>query len=259
MEFFKTKGIIIREVEFSEADKILTILTDDLGLITAKANGIKSMKRKELSGAKLFIYGDYILTKKGDFYNLRECNIITFFSNIKDNIESLALGYYILEVSGNMASVNEFEPDILRLTLNTLFALNQNKLNTNILKGAFEMKVSSQLGYAPQTKQQDEISQQSGSAEKIKTLPVKYFFDLLNGIVFDENSQNEMTRNVVPISIPILKSIDYIINSDLKNYLSFTLKEEYIKDFSEICEKFFLLHSGFVPKSLDYMKKIIDL
>jgi DNA repair protein RecO (recombination protein O) len=248
MDFYTAKGIVIREVEFNEADKILTILTDNLGLITAKASGIKSMKRKELSGAKLFIYGDYILTKKGDFYNLKECNIITFFSNIKNDLESLSLGYYILEIAGNMAIEDEFDCNILRLTLNALFALNQNKINQKILKAAFEMKIACEIGYEPQIKQQEEIS------TSINT----YFFDLLNGIIIQDNNQSDMNKNMISLSAPTVKAIQYIISADIKNYLSFNLKDGYIKEFSDICEKFFLLHSGFSPKSLDYLKKITE-
>jgi DNA repair protein RecO (recombination protein O) len=248
MEFYNAKGIIIREVEFNEADKILTILTDNLGLITARASGIKSMKRKDLSGAKLFIYGDYILTKKGDLYNIRECNIISFFSNIKNDLESLSLGYYILEIAGNMAIEEEQDCDILRLTLNTLFSLNQNKLDKKILKAAFEMKMATQIGYEPQI-----------NIPKDSFLEEEYFFDLLNGVITFDDSINNLNKNIIPIKSPNLKAIDFIIKADIKKFLSFNLKDNYIKEFSDICEKFFLLHSGFLPKSLDYLKRITNL
>ena len=37
--FIKTAGLVLREVEINEADKLLDILTRDHGLVTAKARG----------------------------------------------------------------------------------------------------------------------------------------------------------------------------------------------------------------------------
>lgn len=37
--FKTTRGLILREVKYKEADRILTILTEDMGKITAKARG----------------------------------------------------------------------------------------------------------------------------------------------------------------------------------------------------------------------------
>lgn len=37
--FKTTKGLILREVKYKEADRILTVLTEDMGKITVKARG----------------------------------------------------------------------------------------------------------------------------------------------------------------------------------------------------------------------------
>ena len=39
----KTKGIVLSETNFSESDKMLTVLTPDLGRITCVAKGARKM------------------------------------------------------------------------------------------------------------------------------------------------------------------------------------------------------------------------
>lgn len=44
MGIIKTKGIVIREAKYKESDKILTVLTPDLGKILVVAKGAKIQK-----------------------------------------------------------------------------------------------------------------------------------------------------------------------------------------------------------------------
>ena len=39
--FQTTKGLVLRETEYKDHDKILTILTEDAGLVTVRAWGVK--------------------------------------------------------------------------------------------------------------------------------------------------------------------------------------------------------------------------
>jgi len=97
LDFFKAKGLVVGETAINEGDKMLTVYTDEYGLINAKAPGAKSLRRKDMAGINMFAYGDYILTRNKNIYTVRECNIITHFFDIKKDISSLSVGCYILE------------------------------------------------------------------------------------------------------------------------------------------------------------------
>ena len=43
-----TKGIVLRETQTKEADKILTVLTSDLGRIAVIARGVKRRRRRPI-------------------------------------------------------------------------------------------------------------------------------------------------------------------------------------------------------------------
>ena len=253
MEYITVKGLIVQQTDFNEADRMLTILTDTEGVVSVKAAGVKSLKRKDISGAKLFIYGEYILTKSGDHYGLKECNIITPFFDISNDIESLGIGCYILDIAGSAALPGEPNMMLLRLTLNTLYALNQGKTDKKLIKAAYELKVCDLIGYTPHTFEClscfEEISE---IAEK----DAFCYFDMLNGGITCKNCVGIPDKNIIKINMATVNAINYVIDADIKAYLSFNLKQEFLSELSEICEKFFLLHSGFKPKSLDYLANV---
>ena len=67
-----TKGLVIRETAVGEKDKLLTVLTHDLGIITVSAKGIRSVKNPNIASAQLFCYSNFVLYKKGDYFWLME-------------------------------------------------------------------------------------------------------------------------------------------------------------------------------------------
>ena len=56
MEPFVTMGLVLKETRYREADRILTILTPKLGVITAMAANSLRLKRKLFSACGLFCY-----------------------------------------------------------------------------------------------------------------------------------------------------------------------------------------------------------
>ena len=248
MEYINAKGIIVHQTDFKEADRMLTLLTDSEGIISVRAAGIRSLKRQDLAGARPFIYGDYILTRSDDYYGLKECSIINAFLDISKDVDTLSTGCYILDVAGNMVLPGEPSIEFFRLTLNSIFALNQGKINKKLLKAAYEMKACDIMGYTPHTFE---------CMECCSEIEDDFcYFDMLNGGILCKNCCAEVNKNIAKISPPILEAINYVLDSDLKSFLSFKLNDVCLKEFSEVCEKYFLIHSGFKPKTLDYLKEM---
>lgn len=57
-----TTGLVLRQVKVGEADRILTILTPDLGIISASARGSLRMKSPLFSATGLFCYSEFSLS-----------------------------------------------------------------------------------------------------------------------------------------------------------------------------------------------------
>mgnify|MGYP001046425287 CR=1 FL=1 len=61
MEAFVTTGLVLKETRYKESDRILTILTPELGVISASAQSSLRLKSKLFSACGLFCYSEFTL------------------------------------------------------------------------------------------------------------------------------------------------------------------------------------------------------
>ena len=54
--FYTTKGLVLRETQYKDNDKLLSVLTDELSLVTFKARGVKRKNSPLRSGCQLLGY-----------------------------------------------------------------------------------------------------------------------------------------------------------------------------------------------------------
>jgi len=141
MPSLTVEGIILKRSNFGEADRMLTILTKNLGKISVVARGVRKITSRRAGNVELLNLVKIGLFK-GKGYTLTEAQSIETFPRIKSN---LAGGFHILEL------VNKFLPendpnfrvyDLIVLTLKT-FERNPRQL---ILR-AFEIKFLNMLGF----------------------------------------------------------------------------------------------------------------
>ena len=65
-----TQGIVLRETNYKEADKILTVLTRDWGKRTVKARGCRRKNSKLTAASQLLVYSELTLSERGEFTTL---------------------------------------------------------------------------------------------------------------------------------------------------------------------------------------------
>ena len=89
-----TRGLVLRETLTKESDKILTVLTADLGKIPVIAKGARSRRSKYAAAAELLAYSEMTLSQKGEWYYLTEGSTIELFEGLRTDFEKLALASY---------------------------------------------------------------------------------------------------------------------------------------------------------------------
>ena len=63
-----TSGIVLRETETKETDKILTVLTPDLGKIAVIARGARRKNSRIAASSQLLAYSELTLYKRNNWY-----------------------------------------------------------------------------------------------------------------------------------------------------------------------------------------------
>ena len=94
---------MLRQVKVGEADRILTILTPDLGVVSASARGSLRMKSALFSATGLFCYSEFTLTSGRSHYFVDTAQVKKVFHGISASIEGMALASYMAEIAAELS------------------------------------------------------------------------------------------------------------------------------------------------------------
>ena len=181
----EVKGLVIRTVDIKETDRLVTIFTEERGAVTALARGARSLKSRKMSSTMQFCYGKFVLYGQGDKFWIKEAELIESFFDIRNSIEGLALAAYIAEILSDV-TVEEAERELLRLSLNSLYAIGSGKYSLSKVKAVFEIRAASILGFMPDVLACHECGKRDGD----------FFFDIIT------KKESQMGKNILASSSP---------------------------------------------------------
>jgi DNA repair protein RecO (recombination protein O) len=257
---YSIDGLVIRETEAGENDKRITLLTAERGKITVSAKGARSLKSKYMNAIGLFTYGNYEISERQGYAWLGGASVTEAFYPLRDDIDKLALASYIVDVAGELSGADEPAEDILRLTLNTLYAIANDLKPLAQIKAAYELRAMSMSGYMP-------MLEGCGLCGKEKSQLM--YLDVMNGMLkCDEcikklNSNREISVSedgaaviIVPIDYDALSSARYIVEAPMARVLSFVPKERSMEMLSKLAETYLLHHLEKSFASLDFYNSL---
>ena len=253
----EVKGLVLRTVDLKESDRLLTIFTEEQGIVTALAKGARSLKSRKMSSTQQFCYSSFVLYEQGDKYWVKEASLIESFFGIRNSIEGLALAAYIVEVL-NDVGVEDKEVELLRLALNSLHAISSEKYDLNKVKAVFEMRAMSILGFMPDVMECHTCARRDGN----------FYFDIMAGAVecFDCHKRSEASHttlseehetHVISILTEGAKTaMCYAIYSPLEKMLSFNISGEDMELFAKASEKYIVNHLERSYKALEFYNEV---
>lgn len=242
------RGLIIRSVDYKEADKILTVLTDTRGCLTVKARGVRRKGSRLKAAAQLFAYSQMTLYEQKGRATLHEAEVLEAFSGLQTDIVKMALASYFAEVLGTEAEDAPMDTDVQRLALNCLYALANDLCEPGVVKAAFELRYMQMAGYAP------DLGACTVCGREDPTLPVA----MLDGgtVRCHGCALPGYTGRQMPISAAVLQAARYILSCDLKKLFSFRLPSDDMERLGRVCEAWLLacMERGF--RTLDFYKSV---
>lgn len=143
------RGIVLREVNYKETDKILTVLAEGMGKKTVKARGCRRKNSPLAASAQLLVLSEMTLFDYQDRWTLQEGNTLREFRGVREDLVKLALGSYFAEVCEAVAVEGEDAPQLLSLLLNSLHALDALDKPPALVQAAFDFKCMALSGYEP--------------------------------------------------------------------------------------------------------------
>lgn len=240
----QTPGLIIKETNVGENDKLLVILTKDHGIIRAFADGVRRMKSKNSAATSLLCYANFTLYQNKDTYKVSDSSPIELFFELRYHLEELSLAQYFCEMAIKLTP-EEFEPtEILRLLLNSLHFLTNQTKPINIIKAVTELKLISLAGFMPNL---------TGCAVCGEDEAFKFSYS--EGCLFCLECSSEANDTTV-LNPTVLAAMRHIIYSDFSKIYSFEIPHKDAEILSLITEKYVAQQSEYRFKTLDFYKSV---
>ena len=229
MKTLKVNGIIIAENNSSDFDKMVTMLTPNLGKIGCSARGARRSKSQLLAGTQFLCFGEYMLFKGGqDTYSINSCETIEMFYNLRTDLDKLLYASHITKIISDVTTENQNSFHILKLFLNTLYAMSETDKNLDFLTSVFKMRLMKIIGFCPNVNE-------CVSCRKKENLNHFSFRD--NGFKCDDCAK--LDTGSFEISEATRNAIIYSIKADSKKIFFFFFSEKSLKEF-EIVSRLYL-------------------
>ena len=119
------KALVLREVRYKEADRILTLLTDTEGKITARARGALRKSSRAAAATQQLTYAELNLFGNRGRWSVNEGTVLEPFEGLRTDVGRLALGCYFAECLEALSVEDQPDPALLQLGLNSLFAVSR--------------------------------------------------------------------------------------------------------------------------------------
>ncbi|MZH46298.1 MAG: DNA repair protein RecO, partial [Nitrospinae bacterium] len=151
MALYKTRAIVIKSMNLSESDRLVTFMTENHGKVKCVAKGARKVKNRFWGALEpmSLIHLIYFGKEHQSLFRLNQSDIIESFQTIREDFDKLYTGVYFLDLIDAMVLEGHWDPEIFSLLYQALAALD-HQTELDPLRRLFEVRLLSLSGYKPQ-------------------------------------------------------------------------------------------------------------
>ena len=244
----KTDGLILREQNIGESDRLVSVLTGDYGVVRAFVRSARKVKSNMLSSTALLTYSSFTLYTGKVTNSISEAEPSEVFCQLRSDITKLALAQYFCELAGEL-SPQDIEGtesrEYLRVVLNALHFLAKEKKSPELLKAIVELRLMSLSGYMPNL---------VACSECGKYLTDIMFFDLVTGLLYCKSCRP--AGDFRQVSARVVEAMRHIALSDMERLFSLSLSPAETAELSAVTQEYLLIRTQHAYKTLDFYKTV---
>ncbi len=146
-----TEGVVLRSMKYRETSKIVTFYTRKFGKVSGMVKGARRAKNSFGSSLEPMSYVTVVVYKKAgrELQTIAQCDIIKPFRHLMEDIDRMAAGISLVELSALVAHEEEENPSFFDLLVKSLEAINLSEARASNIVWYFELKLAKILGFGP--------------------------------------------------------------------------------------------------------------
>ena len=237
-----TDGLILKRGAVGESDRLVTVLTRDMGVIRAFVRGANKVKGKSASATDALCYSTFSVTKSKDTYNIDEVTPVEVFFELRSDIEKLSLAQYFCEAVMYLVMEGEESNEALRLILNCLYMLAKGLRPNDQIKAIFELRLMTISGFMPELRCCSECGADVGGDA---------YFSFVDGTV-----SCALHGKGVYLPAGVLAALRHISECGFEKLFSFEMPSESLKALTSVTERYLKTHCDREFTALNFYKSL---
>lgn len=148
MTLFRDRGVVLRTIRLGEADRIVTLMTEEHGKVRAVAKGVRRTTSK--FGSRLEPLSHVALLGwqgRGDLDTINQVEVVDTFRVVREDLDRMASAMSMLEVVDQIGQERHANPRLYAMLVGALAALADQ--DSPMVAPAFFLKALALEGSAP--------------------------------------------------------------------------------------------------------------
>ena len=245
---FQTNGLILKEMNIGEQDKLVHVLTKSHGVMKAFVKGAKNIKSQKCAPSSLLSYSRLTFYKGRDSYIIGDARTLHIFSKLRSDVKKMCLAQYFCELALTICPQEQPAEAFLSLILNSLHLLSEGTRPANLIKPCLEMRMTAMAGYMPDLRMCDICGEY--------TAPVMYFLPH-KGTLECASCHKATTDGAIPLTDAALHALRHTVYADDDKLFSFALSDEGLGMLNQASESYLKYRFEKDFKTLVFYKTII--
>ena len=177
MQYLADVGFIIKRVNFGEADRFVTVYSQNHGKLELVAKGVRKITSRRASHIELLHLIKFQSVKGKNNYILTEAQLLHGFHDSQITLEQLSCRFLLCELMDKLCPLHQHNPAIFELLQETLNRLERGQMRTNLHD--FQINLLIELGYWDESKKFHDEHEVRNFIESIleKRLKTKLYFE----------------------------------------------------------------------------------
>ena len=245
---FRVEVVVIRHYDYGEADRMLTVYSQQRGKLRALAKGVRKVRSRKAGHLEPFTRVKLQLAKGKNWYVVSQAEALDTYSSLRENLEAVGYASYVVELLDKFTYEEEENGAVYRLVTNTLARLARGDEPQMVVR-YFEIQLLDLLGFRPEMQN----CVVSGSPIKPED---QYFSGKLGGAVSPVYGKG--LAGAIPVSMQALKYMRHFQRSPYREAVRAKISDEINQELEILMQHYvtYLLERGLnTPKFIRRVRR----
>lgn len=143
---YRDQVLVLKKIDFAEADAILTLFGRHQGITSAIAKGVRRMKSRKSGNLELFNQIEVLMAEGRNLDIVSEASVVDSFDHWREDIEAISLAYYATDITSLLLAEADPQPYIYD-RLVELYAWLGRVNSLHLLVRWYEVQLLNHLGF----------------------------------------------------------------------------------------------------------------